>query len=73
MVPALTLEELFRRFRETIGAERIVFGTDSSHFPRGFVVRYLEEQLRAARAVGFTEEEIQRVFRDNARRLLKLL
>jgi len=73
MVPALTLEELFRRFRETIGAERIIFGTDSSHFPRGFVVRYLEEQLRAARAVGFTEEEIQQVFRDNARRLLKLL
>jgi predicted TIM-barrel fold metal-dependent hydrolase len=72
MIPELTLEELFRRFRETIGAERIVFGTDSSHFPRGFVVRYVEEQLRACRAVGFSAAELSAVFAGNARRLLRL-
>jgi len=71
MVPEVTLEELFRRFRETVGARRIVFGTDSSHFPRGFVTRYVEEQLRACRAVGFTESEVADVFAGNARRLLQ--
>lgn len=72
MIPELTLEDLFRRFRETIGAERIIFGTDSSHFPRGFVGRYVEEQLRACRAVGFTEPELAALFASNARRLLGL-
>lgn len=72
MIPELTLEELFRRFRETVGAERIIFGTDSSHFPRGFVVRYVEEQLRACRAVGFTDTELAAVFSGNARQLLRL-
>jgi predicted TIM-barrel fold metal-dependent hydrolase len=72
MIPELTLPELFRRFRETVGAGRIVFGTDSSHFPRGFVARYVEEQLRACRSVGFTEEEVAAVFAGNARRLLRL-
>lgn len=71
-IPELTLEDLFRRFRETIGPHRIVFGTDSSHFPRGFVVRYVEEQLRACRSVGFTESEVHAVFAGNARRLLGL-
>jgi predicted TIM-barrel fold metal-dependent hydrolase len=72
VVPALTLEELFRQFRETIGARRVVFGTDSSHFPRGLAVRYVEEQLRACRAVGFTEDELAAVFAGNARRLLQM-
>lgn len=72
MIPALSLEELFRRFRETIGAHRIVFGTDSSHFPRGFVVKYLEEQLRACRSIGYSDQEIAAVFAGNARRLLHL-
>ncbi len=72
MIPEITLEELFRRFRETVGPGRIIFGTDSAHFPRGFAVRYLEEQLRACRNVGFTEAEIGAVFGGNARRLLGL-
>lgn len=72
MIPELTLPELFRRFRGTIGAGRIVFGTDSAHFPRGFVTRYVEEQLRTCRAVGFTDDEIGAVFAGNARRLLRL-
>lgn len=72
MIPQLTLEELFRRFRETVGPRRIIFGTDSSHFPRGFVVRYVEEQLRACRNVGFTPDEVAMVFGGNARRLLGL-
>ncbi len=68
----LGLEDLFRRFYETIGPERIIFGTDSSWFPRGFVYRYLQDQLRACRQLAFKEEDIALIFGGNARRLLGL-
>lgn len=68
----LTVPGLFRRFLDTIGAGRIIFGTDSSWFPRGFAVRYLEEQLRACWELKCTEAEVQAIFGGNAARLLGL-
>ncbi|MER3468251.1 MAG: 2-amino-3-carboxymuconate-6-semialdehyde decarboxylase, partial [Thermoflexus sp.] len=68
----LTLKDLFRRFVETIGPERILFGSDSEWFPRGFAVRYLEDQLRICYEIGLREEDIQKIFADNAARLLGL-
>jgi predicted TIM-barrel fold metal-dependent hydrolase len=66
----LTLEDLFQRFVETIGPERILFGTDSSWFPRGFALRYLQDQLRICRFMGLSHEQLQAIFGGNARRLL---
>ncbi|MEW5785027.1 MAG: amidohydrolase family protein [Bacillota bacterium] len=66
----LTLEDLFRRFYETVGAARIIFGSDSSWFPRGFARRYLEDQLRACRRLRLPEEDLSLIFGGNARRLL---
>lgn len=68
----LTLEDLFRKAYETIGAERILFGTDSSYFPRGFSARYLQDQLRACYSLNFKDEDIRNVFGNNAARLLGL-
>lgn len=68
----LTLEGLFRSFRETVGAGRILFGTDSSWFPRGFAVRYLEDQFRACWAAGCGEAEVRAIFAGNAARLLRI-
>lgn len=68
----LTLKDLFRRFIETIGPDRILFGSDSEWFPRGFVVRYLEEQLRICYEIGLREEDIGKIFAGNAARLLRL-
>ncbi len=68
----LTLEDLFRKAYETVGPERIVFGTDSSWFPRGFARHYLEEQLRVCRQLRMKEDEIELIFAGNARRLLGL-
>lgn len=65
----ITLEDLFRKFYETIGPQRMVFGTDSSYFPRGFAVRYLLDQLRACRRVGIPEEHLQAIFGGNAAKL----
>lgn len=70
MVQPLDLETLFRRFYETVGPKRIVFGTDSSSFPRGFSYRYLQDQVRACRHLNFREEDLEDIFHHNAARLL---
>jgi uncharacterized protein len=66
----LTLEDLFRKAFETIGPERVLFGTDSNAFPRGFAHRYLEEQLRVCYTLNLPERDIARVFGGNAADLL---
>jgi predicted TIM-barrel fold metal-dependent hydrolase len=68
----LTLRDLFLKCLETVGPDRIIFGTDSSYFPRGFSVDYLREQLREVRAIGVGEEAVNKIFYKNAARLLKL-
>lgn len=67
-----TVKKLFRKYLETIGAERIIFGTDSSYFPRGFAIRYLQDQIRDCRELGVHPEHLQMIFAGNAARLFKL-
>ncbi len=65
----LTLEDLFRKAYETVGPERIIFGTDSSWFPRGFSYRYLQDQLRVCYWMNMPDDDIALIFGGNARRL----
>jgi len=69
----VNLQMLFRKFRETIGADRIIFGSDSSWFPRGFAKVYLEEQLRAMIEVGYSDEEIEKVLYKNIHDILEMV
>jgi len=68
----VSLEILFRKFRETIGPSRLIFGTDSSWFPRGFSEKYLDEQNRAMSYVGFSDDEKDMVLYRNIAALLKI-
>ncbi|HNV37057.1 MAG TPA: amidohydrolase family protein [Rectinema sp.] len=68
----VTLDSLFRKFRETIGASRIIFGTDSSWFPRGFTLDYLKAQNRAMTDVGYSEDEKDMIFYRNIAYLLRI-
>ena len=72
MAQQLTLEDVFRRFYETHGPERIVFGTDSSWFPRGYVRRYLADQLRICWEMGMPSDHVQQIFGANAASLLRI-
>ena len=64
------LKIAFRKFYKTFGPERIIFGTDSSWFPRGFAIQYLQEQFKAVRFMGIPEREIELIFAKNIARLL---
>ena len=68
----LDLKQLFRRVIESAGADRLIFGSDSSYFPRGFSLPYLREQLKACRSIGLEESSIEKIFYRNAARLLKI-
>lgn len=68
----LTLDDLFRKFYETIGPERILFGSDSSWFPRGFALRYLQDQIRICRFMNMPHEHLQMIFGGNAARILDI-
>ena len=67
----LELEDVFRKAYETIGPGRLIFGSDSSWFPRGFAYRYLQDQVRVCRWIGMSEREIRLFLHDNADRLLR--
>ena len=64
------LHRPFKKYYETIGPERILFGTDGSWFPRGFVTEYLDVQMRACVELGFPHEDIRKIFSGNIERVL---
>ena len=68
----IDLRQLFRKVVETIGPDRLIFGSDSSYFPRGFSVAYLNEQLKACQSIGLEGMSIEKIFYKNAAKLLKL-
>jgi uncharacterized protein len=68
----LTLEDLIRKFLETVGPDRILFGSDSSWFPRGFSIRYLQDQIRACRFMNLSDDVLHKIFGGNAARLFRL-
>lgn len=68
----LSLEDVMRKFIETVGPERIIFATDSSWMPRGFAYIYLEEQHKNLRFLGLNDSDIHKVLHLNAERLLEV-
>lgn len=51
-MPGLTLDEVFRSALSVVGAERILFGTDSSYFPRGWQKNVYDDQKAALDRIG---------------------
>jgi len=68
----LSVGDLFAKFLDTVGPERVLFGSDSSHFPRGLVRAYYDSQVDIVGRLGLSASERHLVFAGNAARLLHL-
>lgn len=72
----LDLKMIFKKAIQAGGSNKILFGTDSTFFPRGWRFNVLESQVAACRellADGIIkEEDISNIFHENIKRLVSL-
>ena len=64
---------MFRTALGVLGAERLLFGTDSSFFPRGWQAGLLATQVAALDAAGATPEQSRLILGGNFARLFPVL
>lgn len=69
--PGLTLEEVFRTAADVIGPSRLLFGTDSSFFPRGWVRDVYEAQVTAMTSAGLDEAARTQILAENFDKLFR--
>jgi predicted TIM-barrel fold metal-dependent hydrolase len=67
--PGLTLREVFAGALECVGPSRLLFGTDSSFFPRGWHAAIFEGQHGILSDLGASEADRQLVFGGNFSRI----
>jgi predicted TIM-barrel fold metal-dependent hydrolase len=68
-VPGLTLDAVFRQALAVAGADRLLFGTDSSFFPRGWQAAIADAQRRALDEAGADDAASAKVLGGNFERL----
>jgi hypothetical protein len=68
----IDLETVFRRAIAVAGSERLLFGTDSSFFPRGWHAQIFETQVQILHDSGVTSEQAAAILGGNLKRLLEL-
>lgn len=66
------LATVFKRALAVVGHERLLFGTDSSFFPRGWHEAIFHAQVNALVEIGISEQQAQAIFGGNLRRLLNI-
>jgi uncharacterized protein len=68
--PGLTLEQVFAAALDVAGPSRLLFGTDSSFFPRGWHRAVYDQQRTTLAALGVADTDQQAIFGGNFARLL---
>ena len=63
--PGLTLTAVFKQALAVLGPDRLLFGTDSSFFPRGWIKEVYEEQSSALAELGAGADVKQKIFGGN--------
>jgi len=69
LYPGLTLRDVFDRALDVAGPARLVFGTDSSFFPRGWQRPVADTQRAVLEDLGVGVEDRQAIFSGNFARL----
>jgi predicted TIM-barrel fold metal-dependent hydrolase len=67
--PGLTLEDVFKTALAVTGPSRLLFGTDSSFFPRGWQRNIFETQKAAISRLGLAADDEALIFGGNFNRL----
>jgi predicted TIM-barrel fold metal-dependent hydrolase len=70
--PGLALSAVLRQAIDTLGPDRLLFGTDSSFFPRGWNRAIYESQVNAMDEAGVDAAARQQIFAANFERLFPL-
>jgi predicted TIM-barrel fold metal-dependent hydrolase len=68
--PNFSLRDAFRRSLDVIGARRLLFGTDSSFFPRGWMKSIFDFQSNLLFELGIGARDAELIFGANLRRIL---
>jgi predicted TIM-barrel fold metal-dependent hydrolase len=67
--PGLSLDDVFRQVVSVAGARRVLFGTDSSFFPRGWQRAVYDEQTAALESLELDEASRAMILGGNFDRL----
>jgi predicted TIM-barrel fold metal-dependent hydrolase len=65
----LDLKTVFRRALDVLGPTRLLFGTDSSFFPRGWHAAVFAEQSRVLADIGVSAPDARLILGENLERL----
>lgn len=65
----IDLAQVFRRSIELLGVERLLFGTDSSFFPRGWNGTILEQQAKVMYELGLDATQAAKILSTNLEQL----
>ncbi|MEZ5352336.1 MAG: amidohydrolase family protein [Bryobacteraceae bacterium] len=68
--PAVTLRDVYARALDVVGPRRLLFGTDSSFFPRGWHSAVYSAQVEALAQAGADADAARAVLGGNLRRVL---
>jgi predicted TIM-barrel fold metal-dependent hydrolase len=67
--PGLTLEQVFKSALDVVGPDRLIFGSDSSFFPRGWNGEIYQKQKSALDAIGVSADHQNNIFGENFARI----
>jgi predicted TIM-barrel fold metal-dependent hydrolase len=68
--PAIEVHDAFRKSLELLGPRRLLFGTDSSFFPRGWHRAVFETQVSILSDLGTSADDAELILGANLRRIL---
>jgi predicted TIM-barrel fold metal-dependent hydrolase len=66
----IDLKTVFAKVIDVFGVDRIIFGTDSGVFPRGYRIDILNQQIEILQELGLSDDEIQKILSGNLKKLL---